>query len=88
MPRVQFVNQHESVRITKDMPHPQTSNVTKWFRMARKAIPDIPDIKQGLWHIFHQEVNSEYLRFELRSREDTKCHVIIFTKMGNFGDTK
>lgn len=84
MPLVQYVNQAANIRITKSMDTPKKiSRIDHWFRNARKAVPEIPSIAEGLWYIEYQEATVEWVRFDMRSREGLKCNIVIFRKVNN-----
>lgn len=90
MAQVQFVNQTESIRITRGM-HAPTKRVDEslaWFLEAQKTIREIPTITseydakilQSGWYIFYQEVSLDFVKFELHDALDNKCHVVIDRK--------
>lgn len=82
MPKVQYVNIHEDTRITVSMDTPaRMSQMQYWFKAARKAIPQIPDTRDGQWHIESESANSDYIRFDLRNREGQRSYVIIMRNM-------
>lgn len=83
MPMVQYVNKVEDVRITKTMGTPARIDQLKyWYRAAQKIIPELPKLGAETHYIEHEHADTEYVKFELRSREGVKSQLII---MRNYG---
>lgn len=83
MPMVQYHNKVEDVRITKTMGTPSRMDQMKyWFKAARKAIPEIPEVNNGVHIIEREHADQEYIRFDLISAEGIKSQVIIMRQMG------
>lgn len=89
MPQVQFVDPANSIRKTAYMPTPKRmAEIDYWFKAARKAIPMIPNLKDGLWHLERQEANLDYIAFHLRSREGERNYVVILRNADAIGDSR
>lgn len=88
MARVQYINQLRSVNITKPYPIPFSKDLSQretWWKAARKAIPEIPEIKSELyvmqhkegWYLFVAETSETFVKFTLYDALDNKCYVVI-----------
>lgn len=84
MPTVQYVDQANNVRITKPMVTPKKmARIEYWFKGARKAIPEILAVDNGVWMIGFQEANAEWIRFDLISAKGERRYVVIMRKESN-----
>lgn len=86
MPQVQYVDQVGKQRITKTMPTPKKiTQMPAWYKQARKAIPEIPDVysktSTGMWYIINESANTDYITFEVRHRDGYKRHIVIFRNL-------
>lgn len=83
MPQVQYHSPTESIRLTKRMDTPKNMSQLKyWIRAARKVIPEIPNPeKDSAWYIETQDANTDYIRFDLRSREGIRVYVVILRQV-------
>lgn len=86
MPIVQYVNKVEDVRKTATMPTPKrNSEMLYWFKAARKVIPEIPNPGVDGWIIEHQDANTDWIRYDLRSPIHGKANVVIMRQQAKFG---
>lgn len=81
MPTCQYIHNGETV--TKQMPTPkQITKVEKWYKEARKVIPEIPNALIGLyadrsWIISHYETDVKWVKFDLQDLEGRKAYIVI-----------
>ena len=86
MPQVQYVNPIKTERITATMPTPKKmANIMAWYKAARKAIPEIPDVysnaASGMWYIIKEEANLDYITFEVKHRDGHRRYIVIFRNL-------
>ena len=85
MPVAQYVNHNTQERKTATMPTPKRiTDMLRWYKDAKKVIPEIPALGQG-WNIEYQDANTDWIRFDLRSREGGKANLVIMRQQGKFG---
>jgi hypothetical protein len=48
-----------------------------WFKEARKAIPEIPNIERTDWQVFDTIVTQVYVIYELQDSVGNKAAVVI-----------
>lgn len=67
MPRVQFVRPMSGINITKTIPHAQSSKMSKWISLSRKAIPEIPELKGSgtEWSVVREITETRIIILEL-----------------------
>lgn len=81
MPTVQYI--HNGEIFTKQMITPkQITKVEKWYKEARKALPQIPEAQVGLfmdreWMITWYETNPKWVKFDLENRIGEKAYIVI-----------
>lgn len=93
MARVQYTNLSQSISISKPYPIPFSKDLSQkevWWKAARKAIPEIPEIKSELfvmqqkigWYLFVAETSDTFVKFTLYDAFDNKCYVVIDRSRG------
>lgn len=76
--RVRFVHLEQEIDVQAAMPAPKkVSELSAWFKSARKAIPQIPDIiPPSKWVLGKSVATLNQVSFELINGTDF-CHVVI-----------
>lgn len=83
---VQFRNDPKGINITKPMfPPKKVSEMSAWYKAARKVIPDIPDLEQRTWTLAHALADLQWVKFELRNAIGERAYVIIDRKRPAIG---
>jgi hypothetical protein len=77
MPTVQFNDPSLNKVINRRMFAPKTATTRHWYKEARSAIPDIPDLKKTTWTIHTEDVDLKWIKFTLVNPEGQRCYVVI-----------
>jgi hypothetical protein len=80
MPRVQLSNPRRGINECKAFATPTIADTSKWWREARKVIPQIPDVDSTDWFIAHETVTEGSIIWELRNSIGEKCAVVVDRK--------
>lgn len=78
MARVQLVDQFRKINMTKQFrPPKKVGDLDAWYKAARKAIPQIPDIKNSDWFPYQQGASLDRIAYELHNPIGERCYVTI-----------
>lgn len=100
MPRVQFNFQSRNINIVKDMRSPKRiSQVSAWFKEARKVVPEIPAVGPHVgivqhttitdegekigWVLTDENVTQKFIRWDITNSLGERCYVVIARKQGS-----
>ena len=78
MPRVVFSCPPAQIHISRSMRAPKKfQSLPHWFKEARKAIPNIPNVDDSDWAIHKEMVTVGSIIWELRDSVGNQCAVLI-----------
>lgn len=81
MPIAQFSDVPNNIRKTATIATPKKiQNLEHWLRAAKKAIPEVPDPRDGKFKILHQGANANFVNFELIDQYDHRVYLTIQRK--------
>ena len=85
MHRVQLSMPSRNINLTKSFVPPKSQDIGKWVKVARKVLPQIPDLEARLdWKIFREVISDKTIMLELRDSVGNKCAVIM-ERQANMG---
>lgn len=70
----------DSIPISRKFGAPKkVTEMSAWFKAARKVIPEIPDPKNSDWIIYHEEASrdAKHIHFEMQNTVGERCSIII-----------
>ena len=78
MPQVQYQNVFAKQNHLRGMPTPKKmSSLDAWWKEARRAIPEIPQIGEG-WEVQGSpDVSLQYIKWTLVNGVGERAHVVI-----------
>lgn len=95
MARVQYVWLAGKVDVTKTYIIPkQVTRLEAWWKAARRAIPEIPEIHLGAvrmlhsgsgWMYTNHDADPKWIKFEMESSSGEKAYVVIDRRASAIG---